>query len=64
VLIILTLLFFLATNLIREAAAVLARMEADAAILALSVFVFVTCRVWFSSKRRFESKGLSDSPSS
>jgi len=52
VLIILTLLFFVATNLIREAAAVLARMEADAAILALSVFVFVTCRVWFSSQRR------------
>jgi hypothetical protein len=54
VLIILTLLFLLATNLILEAAAVLVRMEADAAILAFSVFVFVTCRVWFSSKRRSE----------
>jgi hypothetical protein len=54
VLIILALLFCLATNLIPEAAAVLARMEADAAILALSVFVFVTCRVWFSSNRREE----------
>jgi len=51
VLIILALLFCLATNLIPEAAAVLARMEADAAILALSVFVFVTCRVWLGSPR-------------
>ena len=50
-LIILALLFCLATNLIPEAAAVLARMEADAAILALSVFVFVTCRVWLGSPR-------------
>ena len=44
--IIITLLFCVAQNLVREASAFLLGMEPTAAILALSTFVLIVSRVW------------------
>ena len=42
----------LAGHLLPEAAALFLAMETDAAILALTVFVFVPYRVWVGTNRR------------
>ena len=44
--ILITVLFCIARDLVREAAALLAGIETNAAILALSIFILVFFRVW------------------
>ena len=44
--IIITVLFCVAQNLVREASAFLLEMEPTAAILGLSTFVLIVSRVW------------------
>ena len=55
--ILITALLCLGQHLLPEPAALLAALEADASILALSVFVFVSCRVRLRSKRLHRSHG-------